>query len=194
MTPATFIKHVRMNLNSLVDTSISSFHPYSSSLDARSWASDKPTGTVLKIHIWPDNAAVVVSSATPTGWTFTTVNTPETGTHPVSGHRTFFIANRAGIHFFINKGLDMTSTGIAGAGLPVFGEYGYGRADKLWISLQNKLVEFINNNGGDAKKEKRYSQRIEWRFVFYRYKAALEGVFGKGAGSAEKSPFFDIFK
>lgn len=192
MTPATLIKYIRLNINSLLDTSISKFHPYSTSVDAPRWAGDDSVGTVMKIDIRPDNAAVVVSAATPTGWTFTTIDTPETGTHPVSGHRTFFIANRAGVYYFVNKGLDMTSTGIAGLGLPFAGEYGYGQADALWRSLQNKVTEFINSNGGNAKREKRYSERIEWRFVYRRYKDALEQVFGRGAGSPESSPFFDI--
>ena len=192
MTAPMMLKHIRMNINSLLDTSISSFHPYSTSMDAPRWASDDPTGAVMKIRIPGDNAAVVVSSATPTGWTFSTIDTPDTGTHPVSGHRTFFFARRAGVYYFINKGLDVTSSGIAGVGLPVAGEYGYGRGDKLWRGLQDRLVEFVNKNGGDATKEKRFSERIEWRFVFHRYKGALERVFGKGAGSAAKSPFLDV--
>ncbi len=191
MTPAALLKHIRLNINSLLDTSISRFRPYIAP-DYMRWATDDPVGTVVFIEIPGDNAAVVCSSATPTGWTFTTVDTPASGTHPVSGHRTFFIAHRDGVYRFIVKGLDMSSSGIAGLGLPIAGEYGYRQADKLWQSLQKGVTNFINANGGAARVETRYSQRVEWRFVYRRYKDALERVFGKGAGSAAKSKFADI--
>jgi hypothetical protein len=191
MTPATLLKHIRLNINSLLDTSLSRFRPYIAP-DAMRWVTDDPVGAVIYIEIPGDNAAVVCSSATPTGWTFTTVDTPASGTHPVSGHRTFFMAKGNGVDYFAVKGLDMLSSGIAGMGVPVLGELGYRQADKLWQSLQNGVANFVNSNGGAAKIEKRYSQRIEWRYVYYRYKNALERVFGKGAGSAEKSKFFDI--
>ena len=139
-------------MNGFLDTSISKFYPYSVA-EAALWALDNPVGIVLKIDIVPDNAAVVVSSASPMGWVFSTVTTPATGTHPVSGHRNFFLAERDGTYYFINKGLDMTSSGIAGLGLPIAGWFGYRKADKLWRSLQNKLTKFINANGGEAKKE-----------------------------------------
>jgi hypothetical protein len=191
MTPEEFLTHVRLNLNSFLDTSISKFYPYSLA-EAALWAFDNPVGIVLKIDIVPDNAAVVVSSATPMGWVFSTVTTPATGTHPVSGHRSFFLAQRDGTYYFINKGLDMTSSGIAGLGLPIAGWFGYRKADELWRSLQNKLTKFINANGGEAKKETRISERVEWRYVYHRNRQALERVFGKGAGSSRNSPFFDV--
>jgi hypothetical protein len=191
MTPAALLKYIRLNINSLLDTSLSKFRPYVPP-DAMRWVTDDPVGTVMYIEIPGDNAAVLCSSATPTGWTFTTVDTPASGTHPVSGHRTFFMANRNGVHYFAVKGLDMLSSGIAGMGVPIVGELGYRQADKLWQSLQRGVTHFVNSNGGAAKVEKRYSQRIEWRYVYYRYRNALENVFGKGAGSAGKSKFVDI--
>lgn len=192
LTPESLIRYIRLNINSLLDTSISRFTPYIA-VDAMRWATNNPVGAVMRIDIRPDNAAVVCSSATPTGWTFTTVDTPATGTHPVSGHRSFFIASRNGVHYFVVKGLDMTSSGIAGMGLPIGGEYGYRKADQLWLSLQRGVANFITSNGGAANVEKRYSARIAWRLVYRRYGTALERVFGKGAGSAGKSPFIDIF-
>ena len=169
MTPEEFLKHVRLNLNSFVDTSLSRFYPYSLA-EAALWPLDNPVGTVLKIDIFPDNAAVVVSSASPLGWVFSTVTTPGTGTHPVSGHRNFFLAQRDGTYYFVNKGLDMSSSGIAGLGLPIAGWYGYRKGDELWRSLQNKLTKFINANGGDARKETRISERVEWRYIYHRYR------------------------
>ena len=145
----------------------------------------------MKIDIPVDSAAVVVSSATKTGWVFSTVTTPAHGTHPVSGHRNFFLAQRDGTYYFVVKGLDMLSYGAAGLGVPVFGSVGYGKGDELWRSLQNGLTKFINANGGDAKKETRVSERVEWRYVYHSWRPALERVFGKGAGGSRNSPFFD---
>jgi hypothetical protein len=192
-TPQTLIKYIRAHINELLDTSISNFHPYDPVNDGARWAAADPVKAVLKIDIFPDNAAVVVSKATPTGWIFTTIKTPDTGAHPVSGHRHFYIGkNEDGTYYFINKGVDMTSSGIAGLGVPVFGEYGYRKAEGLWVSLQTKLTELMNANGGNARTEKRVSERIEWRLVYTAWKNALEKVFGKGAGSPEHSAFFDF--
>lgn len=38
----------------------------------------------------------------------------------------------------------MTSSGIAGLGLPILGSYWYGKADTLWKGPQDKLTQFIN--------------------------------------------------
>ena len=190
LTPESFVKHVRLNINSFLDTSLSKFYPYSIP-EAALWGLDNPRGIVMKIDIPMDNAAVVVSEATKTGWVFSTVTTPAHGTHPVSGHRNFFLAQRDGKYYFVVKGLDMLSYGAAGLGVPIFGSVGYGKGDDLWKSLQNGLTKFINGNGGSATKETRISERVEWRYVYHSWGQALERVFGKGAGSAAKSPFFD---
>ncbi len=63
-------------------------------------------------------------------------------------------------------------------------------ADKLWINFWGIVPDFINSNGGSAKILKNYSQRVEWRFVYYQHKDAPEKVFGPGADSPEKSSFF----
>jgi hypothetical protein len=190
----SLVKYIRLNINRLIDTSYSDFNPYDSSVDKPVWNSDNPLGTVLKLDIkGPDNAAVVVSLSKPNGWRFSTIHTPDTGTHPVSGHREFFIGKDPVTKgsYFIIKGLDMASTGIAGLGLPVAGEWGFGQADALWKSMREKIINFINSNGGSARTDMTYSERVEWRYVYFRYKNLLETAFGKGAGSAENSSFFD---
>jgi hypothetical protein len=189
---ASLLKYIRINLNNLIDTSYADFSPYEPAIDKSVWESDNPTNAVLKIDVkGPDNASVVVSLSKPNGWRFSTVHTAITGTHPVSGHREFFIAkdDSNGNTYFVIKGLDMASSGVAGLGLPVFGEYGYEQADALWKSLREKIIRFINANGGLAYSDLTYSERVEWRFVYYEYKNLLENTFGKGAGSAENSSF-----
>ncbi|MBD0377347.1 MAG: hypothetical protein ICV51_17180, partial [Flavisolibacter sp.] len=191
----SMIKYIRLNINKLVDTSYCDFNPLNSTIDLPIWLSDDPTGAVLKLDIkGPDNASVVVSFAQPHGWRFTTVTTPDTGRHPVSGHREFFIAKdpATGGTYFVIKGLDMMSTGLAGLGFPIGGWWGFRQADFLWKSMREKVMAFINLNGGRARQDITYSERIEWRYVYYRYKNLLEETFGKGAGSAERSPFFSF--
>lgn len=205
-TPETLIQYIRLRINDFLDTSISSFAPYSPA-DMNTWISDKPLGSVLYIRTKKvlgirDNAAVAVTHYNPLGWRFSTVNTPLSGRHPVSGHREFFIGRetfkdkqrdkkvKKGYYHFVIKGLDMSSSGVAGAGFPVGANKGFGIADNLWKSMLDKIMAFINSNGGIAQKTNLYSERVEWRYVYYRFGFALSEVFGKGAGSAEKSPFF----
>ncbi|MGA9293548.1 MAG: hypothetical protein WBV81_13175 [Ignavibacteriaceae bacterium] len=195
MNAESLIKYIRLNINSLIDTDYCDFSPYDASIDAPVWESDNPKGAVLKLDIkGPDNASVVVSLSKPNGWRFTTVHTPATGAHPVSGNREFFIGkdSKTGGTYFIIKGLDMMSSGVAGLGLPWFGSWGFGQGDALWKSMRTKVIQLINTNGGEASEDITYSERVEWRFVYYSYKNSLEDVFGKGAGSTANSPFFDI--
>jgi hypothetical protein len=195
LTPEGLIKYIRLNINTLINTSYAEFYPYESSIDSPQWNSDNPRKSVIGIDIGgPDNASVVVSAAIPTGWIFSTIITPNTGHHPVSGHRDFYIfksKDLEDVHYFDIKGLDMVSTGVAGAGFPIGGSVGYYVADKLWKSMQDGVVDFINSSGGKASKGLAYSERVEWRFVYHRYKYDLAKVFGKGAGSPEGSSFFD---
>lgn len=193
-------EHIRLNINDFLDTSIARFYPYDASIDAPIWQSSSPVRAVIRINM-ADDAAVVVSKATKYGWIFTTIHTPATGNHPVSGHRMFTVAesvDKPGIHYFVIQGLDMMSRGVAGLGLPVAGSYGFKQAHKLWSGMTDKVIDFINSNGGRAErcidfdKTANYSERIDWRFVYRRYGEKLEKVFGKNAGSASNSPFWDF--
>jgi hypothetical protein len=169
------------------------FSVYDADIDTPIWNSSSFTRAVMKIDTPIDKAAVVVSESGDIGWKFSTITTPVTGRHPVSGTRAFMVKRSAidpANYYFDIKGVDMFSSGLAGMGAPVVGRIGYGLADDLWIKFQGNVLDFINSNGGSAKILKNYSQRVEWRFVYYRYKDALEKVFGAGAGSPEKSPFF----
>ena len=191
----SLVKYIRLNINSLVDTSYCDWHPYSLSIDKPIWLSENALGAVLRQDIkGPDNAAVVVSLSKPNGWRFSTVTTPGTGKHPVSGHREFFIGKDpvTGGTYFIIKGLDMMSTGIAGLGLPLAGRWGFGQGDALWKSMREKIILFINSNGGMARSDITYSERIEWRHVYHSYRNLLADTFGKGAGSAQNSSFFSF--
>jgi hypothetical protein len=190
---AEYIRKVLLLKLSVSDGASPLFKVYDADIDTPIWNSSSFTRAVMNIAIPHDAGSVVVSESGDIGWKFTTVTAPATGRHPVSGTRAFMVKRSAinpANYYFDIKGVDMISTGVAGLGLPVMGEWGYGQANDLWIRFQGNVLDFINSNGGSAKILNNYSKRVEWRFVYYRYKDALEKVFGPGAGSPEKSPFF----
>ena len=89
----------------MVDKSISNFYPLTDDPDGTKWNSEDPIDAVIRIDIpairvptsawlpWisgktiNDNAAVVCSESDEQHWRFSTVKTPQTGQHPVSGTR-----------------------------------------------------------------------------------------------------------
>ena len=193
MDAESLIKFIRLHIN---DYYGATFSPYDASLDGAKWNSDDPLGAVVEIDLpGPDNGSVVVTATTPHGWRFTTVQTPRTGDHPVSGNRDFFIGRDSADNrfYFVIKGLDMLSTGVAGMGVPIFGEHvGYSMADDMFTNSSKKILEMINANGGTASKHQKVSERIEWQLVYRQWKNSLENVFGPGAGSPESSGFLDL--
>lgn len=159
----SFLQHVRTHINDFVDTRNSEFSPYDDSVDGPSWQSAAPDGSVIYINIiGPDDAAVVASSSAANRWRFSTVTTPRSGEHPVSGTREFgFFVDSNGDHVFYTRGADR-STGAR----ETMGDFlTYGGADQLWKSFQNKLVAFVNANGGSAAPVARFSERFKWSVV-----------------------------
>jgi N-acetyl-anhydromuramyl-L-alanine amidase AmpD len=144
------------NINQFVDTRLVEFIPYDES-DAQRLASSNPVGTVFKLDLLgPDNAAIVVSAAEPKFYIVTTINTPWSGDHPVSGHRQFgYIAEEDGTTTFYTRGADRATLGFPGTESLIF----YG-GKKVWESFQSKLAAFINDNGGMAQIISPFSERF----------------------------------
>ena len=162
LDPAGLLRYVRANLNSFVDTFYSEFTPYDTN-DSTKWLSSNPTGAVMKIDIaGPDNAAVVVSLSDANHWIFSTVETPDTGRHPVSGHREFGVRQgQDGAWYIYTKGADRTSDTPE----TMFDFVSYSAADRLWLSFQNKIESFVNAQGGAATVVPRFSDRFKWKVV-----------------------------
>jgi N-acetyl-anhydromuramyl-L-alanine amidase AmpD/V8-like Glu-specific endopeptidase len=144
------------NINQFVDSDLTEFIPYDES-DAQRLASSNPKGTVFKLDIFgPDNAAIVISAAEPQFYIVTTINTPWSGDHPVSGHRQFgYIVEKDSTTTFYTRGADRATLGFPGTESAIF----YG-GEKLWESFQSKLAAFINDNGGAAKIIPPFSERF----------------------------------
>jgi len=149
------LQHFIRNINQFVDTDLTEFIPYDES-DAQRLASSNPTSTVFKLDIaGPDNAAIVISAAEPQFYIVSTINTPWSGDHPVSGHRQFGYIVEDGKITFYTRGADRATLGFPGTESAIF----YG-AEKLWESLQSKLAAFINDNGGMAEIIPPFSERF----------------------------------
>ncbi|KQW01526.1 hypothetical protein ASC87_14400 [Rhizobacter sp. Root1221] len=149
------LQHFMRNINQYIDTRNTEFTPFSDQ-DAQRLASANPLGTVFRLNILgPDNAAVVISDVKPQYFSVSTIYTPETGDHPVSGHRMFGYANEPGKTVFFTRAADRPSL------LPMgFQEAIFFGADKLWRSMQSKVVAFVNDNGGVATIIEPFSERF----------------------------------
>jgi len=97
-------------------------------------------------------------------WIFSVIESIRDGGHPVSGNRRFGWYKRDDKTVFYTKGVDRVTTWIdriASAAGQVFEN-----ADATWISMQAKLVEYINANGGSAVALDRVSVRCDWDSVW----------------------------
>ena len=166
----SLLQHFIRNINQFVDTDLTEFTPYEES-DAQLLAASNPRGTVFKLDIaGPDNAAIVISAAEPQFYIVSTINTPWSGDHPVSGHRQFGYVVEDGKATFYTRGADRATLGFPGFESLTF----YG-GELLWKSFQRKLAGFINDNGGAAEIIEPFSERFNataMRQEFGRYDVA----------------------
>lgn len=157
------LQYVRVNFNSFVDTSNSEFAAYDPAIDGPVWTSTTPDGSVIFIDIaGPDNASVVASGSSSRRWIFSPIRTPRSGEHPVSGNREFgYFRDKTGDLILFSRAADRTT-----GALETIGDFiSYGAADQLWQSFQDKVVAFVNANGGAARIEPRISKRLKWSVV-----------------------------
>jgi N-acetyl-anhydromuramyl-L-alanine amidase AmpD len=146
-----FIRHI----DDFLDSGKTSFAPYDD-VDAQKLASSNPLGTVFFLDMFgPDNAAIVISDVKPQFYAVTTIRTPRTGDHPVSGHRQFGYFVTGGATTFYARGADRATLGFPGTEWLIFKG-----AEMLWESFQRKLSAFINDNGGAAEILEPFSERF----------------------------------
>ncbi|MFT6872175.1 MAG: hypothetical protein ACJAVN_001181 [Roseivirga sp.] len=149
-TAEEFLQHIRKNLNSFIDTQYSSFSPYDASNtgydEAQAWNSDNPLGSILHIEIPMDEGSVICSDFSSDSWKFTTISAPYDWTHPVSGTREFgFTRNDDGSYEFYTRGVDRVTQSLN----EILGSKAtFNGADNLWLSLQEGIRQFVNENGG----------------------------------------------
>ncbi|WP_407478711.1 hypothetical protein [Elizabethkingia anophelis] len=158
--PEQFLDYIRKNIGVFTDNSIAKFTPYNHYKvdDTALWESDRPLGAVVGIKMGPglDNGSVMTSYHNGDKWTFTTIDEPWNGEHPVSGNRDFgFTKNTDGSYTFYTRGVDrLTAWEHQKAQdsklLQFFGGTPFQQADALWTSYQNKVSSFVNSNNGKS--------------------------------------------
>jgi hypothetical protein len=173
MDSVAFIEHIRKNLNSFVDNFWADFLPYSAENpedpnpdgadDVQRWQSADPVKAVFDIDIPGDNGAVVCSAHDATGWIFSTVEAPDPGLHPVSGHRgwqIFEVKDATGVYIIHTMGADR-KTKLA----QDFFWAGSMSQRKLWTSFQQRVAAFVNDNGGQAEIMDPEVHAMSWEIV-----------------------------
>lgn len=162
--PTDFIEFIRRNINSFVNDSYCKFQPYylpSYGIDdSNRWNSTDFLHSVLNIDIaGPDNGSVIVSEVNSgAGWTFTTIDEPRYGEHPVSGNREFgVVINPDGSFTIYTKGADRL-TSIDGSVLESASGIPFASADGLWASFQQK----INSHSGISTIGQPITERPNW--------------------------------
>ena len=137
LTAEDILVHFRQNIDDFLDTDNSSFLPYDAS-DATLIASANPVTAVWKIDIaGPKNAAVVISESQPNYFRVTTIHTPWSGDHPVTGHREFGFRRDGDATIFYTRAADRDTSGILES-------VSYAGADHLWKSFQRLFAQWIN--------------------------------------------------
>lgn len=183
LTATEFKEYIRKNMNNFVDPARGNFTPYNyfGINDTYLWSSPNPNSAVVGIDIpglWgindeitDDDGAVIVSRFSNTGWTFTTIFDPKYGQHPVSGNRDFgYMQNANGSYTFFTRGVDRLTYFAVSAlerlsrneqedGIP------FAEADALWESFQDKIANFVNQNGGQAAVALKEIQRPDWQLI-----------------------------
>lgn len=159
-TAESLIRHVRVNIADFVDERNTEFNPYAPA-DGTKWRGSSPAGSVFNLDIaGPDNAAVVASMVTARKWRFTTLTAPDTGSHPVSGHREFGIRNYGDSkHILYTRGADRFTYANTGGILDTGAFFG---SDDLWESFQEKVVAYVNRNGGSATVLTPFQRQFSW--------------------------------
>ena len=159
-------EHIRTNINDFFDDL--TFTPIVDSDynidDTALWQSNNPLTTILKISITLDQGSVVCSKydSGSAEWYFSTITDPWSGSHSVSGNRSFgYFTDDLGRMVIYTRGVDRLTTGTN-----IFGPLGviaeaaqqelaFNSADAKWTNFQNKIKNFVNigqnpSNNGQA--------------------------------------------
>jgi hypothetical protein len=170
------IQHVRAHIDDFVDTDNSSFPFLDPAIDGPTWSSDDPLGTVIDINVnvggflrmppWEafiDHSLVSCSGADDHRWIFTTMQGGPAAKHPVSGNRMFAVDEAGSDWILYTMGADRATSfldwTVNAVGLIWKG------ADELWSGFQERVAEFVNDNGGEAEVATRHSRRYSWRVI-----------------------------
>ena len=165
MSAPDLVEYFRVHLtDSFARGSGVSFYPYldlPQFSDANKWNQpyESSLGALVHIQIPGNDGSVLLSDYTHNyingsehhRFKFTTMETPFDEEHPVAGNREFGIYNvpsLPGEFTFYTMGVDRTWDLGSEIQNQLFN--GFGHADALWQKVQQNLIAFINNQGGQA--------------------------------------------
>ena len=159
-----YFEHVRRNLNDFISSSLAEFRPYAG--DSARWADGPVLATIGHFDVFQgglnvEDLAVIVSdyehSSEGGRWRFTTIWSPGTWGHPVSGTREFGLApNGDSTYTFYTRGVDRLAKPWDRAAATLSSVFGsdpnaqFQGADALWRSLQEFVESDIDAWGGGA--------------------------------------------
>jgi len=143
--PQEFLEYVRLHFNDFFDEP--RFFPYSRS-DGSLWGSSTPVGSVMRIDLggfqWGDvvtsQHVLQIPNLGASYWRFSTVHTPEDGSHPVAGTRDFGIQRTSRGWVFFTRAADGSYVGDP--------EFIFSQGDKFWRDFIEHFASFVKSNGG----------------------------------------------
>jgi len=168
-SPAALLQHIRIDLNTFFDHSVSTIEAFTPADDA-DWKKpgSAPVGSVMlfRAYLGPlqEQGAVVTSATGPLKWIFTPVKIglAQPGEHPVAGNREFgIVAVGAGGFELYTRAADRALAGLIDPSEGIV----YGGADKLWRSWQAKVAAFVNSEGGQAAVVEPTTYKPSWEDV-----------------------------
>ena len=164
-TDIQLLSHVRTNLNDFFDPKVAQLAPHLPE-DQTEWNQQATPGTIMLFHInkWGipiERGAVIVSKVTPRSWIFSPVKIGAgiIGTHPVAGNREFGIRSEGRAQVLYVRAADRPYDKLPPEKVVFEG------ADALWTSFQERLVKFVNDNGGKATLVTPIMYRPPWQAV-----------------------------
>jgi len=173
-TPEQFFELFRIHFFELNTHGIADVKPYDDDVDGPRWNSTDPTQVVGTILSWAgpvnaitrrlfaDQASVLVSDATPTSLTVTTVHTKKDAGHPASGQRRWAIAERENGWLWTNVGVDRATDNLPRR--LTAREFQLAR-DSVWAPLQTSVVNFVNERNGKARITAQFRTTLEWQTI-----------------------------
>jgi hypothetical protein len=188
MTPLEFLEYFRKNLSHpVLPAGNASFAPYyhyvagSVNIDESNRFNSNDVnslGSLISIDMADDGTVILsdyyINSTTESYWfTFSTMKMPfglvGDGTHPVAGNRRFGIQKNlnGGWNFYIAGADRAWNMAVAVANqnyIPWWNYFGFHDADLIWEAVQNSVINYVNNNQGQASfyPTHHYALRANW--------------------------------
>jgi len=156
------LNYFRSNLNSFTNGN-TSFGAYNEGEGKRFLANENSALMSFQVLLGGffnvDDLSVMQSKNSSNYWVFSTMTTFRDGGHPVSGNRQFGVTtNNNGTYTFFTRGADRPNTMLDKASSSLIFE----GADELWQAVMTNMVNYINDNGGNAERNVTFSKQTDW--------------------------------